>query len=99
MEEKKVIISNFEDRLTLLRKKEKKNFLVRITIVAFIFLLLIVYLVTPLSQVGNYHLKGNLNLNKNEVLKIAHLNKNTSLFLINEKKCHELLESYNHEIY
>lgn len=94
MEENKVVISNFEDRLTLLRKKEKKNFFVRIAIVAFLFLLLIVYLVTPLSQVGNYHLKGNLNLNKSEVLKIAHLNRNTSLFLINEKKCQELLDEH-----
>lgn len=94
MEENKVVISNFEDRLSKLRKKEKQNFFIRIGIVVFLFLFLIVYLVTPLSQVGNYHLKGNLNLSKSEVLKIAHLNRNTSLFLVDEKKCQELLNEH-----
>lgn len=94
MEEIKNDKTEFEQKIKLIQKKKKRNFIIKLGTIIGIFVLLIVYLLTPLSQVGNYRLSGNLNLSKKDVLKIAHLKSNTSLYSIDEKKCEELLLSH-----
>lgn len=94
MEEIKNDKAEFERKIKLVQKRQKRNFFIKLGTVIGIFVLLVVYLVTPLSQVGNYHLSGNLNLSKSDVLKIAHLRSNTSLYSINEKKCEDLLSNH-----
>lgn len=73
MEEIKNDKTEFEQKIKLIQKKKKRNFIIKLGTIIGIFVLLIVYLLTPLSQVGNYRLSGNLNLSKKDVLKIAHL--------------------------
>lgn len=94
MAEKYFLDNNFEEKLNIAKRNHQKSFITRIIIVGILFLILSLYLLTPLSWVGNYSLKGNLNLSKENVLEICHLNKNDSLYLLDEKKAEELLENH-----
>lgn len=84
----------FEEKLNMIHKKKRNTFILKLCIVFSIFSLLIIYLVTPLSQVSNYSLSGNLNFNKQEILEIMHLNKKSNLYFISKKQCDELLNNH-----
>ena len=85
---------SFEEHLLEKKKSYKKRLISKISFVGIIFALLFIYLFTPLSHVNKYKLSGNLNLTDDDILEICHIDRETSLFLINENKCLELLENH-----
>lgn len=75
-------------------KKLKINFFIRLGIVIFTYLLLIVYLFSPLSQIQNYELSGNIYLNEDDILNIAHLSRSDSLYTLNTSRIKELIDNH-----
>ncbi len=94
MEEAETGKTEFETRLIALRKKKKRNFFLRLSAVILLFVLLGGYLLSPLSQVKGFSLRGNLNLSRSDILGICHLKNSTSLYAVDAKKCEELLNHH-----
>lgn len=84
----------FEERIKKEQKKQKNRFITKISIIGTLFILLLAYIFTPLSQVSNYHLKGNIYLSSDQVLEICNLKRSSSLFTLNEKKVEDLLNEH-----
>ena len=76
---------NFEQQLVKFNNLKKRKFVTKILVVVFMFLTFATYLISPLSRVSNYALKGNYFLNNNEVLSIINVSRNYSLYSIDEK--------------
>lgn len=94
MNEKSKKNNTFEEQLLEMKKKYNRRLISKISFIGIVFALLFAYLFTPLSQVNNYRLQGNLNLNEEEVLDICHIDRDTSLFLIDENECLNLLNNH-----
>ena len=94
MNEKSKKNNTFEEQLLEMKKKYNRRLISKISFIGIVFALLFAYLFTPLSQVNNYRLQGNLNLNEEEVLDICHIDRDTSLFLIDENECLILLNNH-----
>lgn len=75
--------------------KMKKRKLKRILVVAIIWLILIVYLVTPLSKI-NLKVYGNVYYSKEELMNMAYINSDELWWLFNKEKAIKTLESYEY---
>lgn len=67
---------------------------VRFGIVAAVFFLLGVYMMTPLSTIRNLELKGTVNLSSQDIYRILNRSEKSSLYSIDTKEAEELLNGF-----
>lgn len=77
---------SFEEQLTKFDNLKKRKFITKIFVIIFIFLTFFVYLVSPLSTIQNFSLKGNYFISKNDILNILNVSKHYSLYLIDNQE-------------
>ena len=77
--------NGFEKEIELRKSKRKRKNIFKLSLVGFVFLMLVIYLFTPLSQVRTLSLKGNLNFSEEQVLEISTLERKDSLYFIKAK--------------
>lgn len=65
----------------------------RIIVIVIIWVLFFAYFFSPLSKI-NLKVKGNVYYTKDELMNMAHLNKNNHWWLVDAKKADKVLESY-----
>ena len=81
----------------LLEKKNKSemiSFIIRIVIVILSFLLVALYLLTPISSMAIMNLNGNIYLNNQDVLSLIHHEENDSIYSLDDKEALELLNAH-----
>lgn len=84
----------FEEQLKLYNRKKRNRFFVKCGFITFIYLLIIVYFISPFARVSNYTLKGNVNYDSDKILEIAHLSRQDSLYFIDEKNIKDLIDNH-----
>ncbi len=75
--------------------KLKKRRIKRIFVIVILWIMIILYFVTPLSKV-NLKVTGNVYYSQEELRKMSYINKNDFWWLVDEKKVIKVLESYEY---
>ena len=76
-----------------LKMKRRKK--IRLITVIIVWIVLIIYLLTPLSRV-NLKVKGNVYYSKEELVKMGYINENRLWWLYDKKNTIKVLESYEY---
>lgn len=84
-------IIGFQEKLVDYRKRRRRNLAIKISVVGVLLLLVILYVLTPLSRVSSYSLTGNKNITSSQVLEIAGINRSTSLLTLNASEVEKKL--------
>ena len=91
MEETK---SEYQILLENKAKGETTSFIIRIIVVILCFLMLALYLLTPISSLSIMNLTGGIYLNKEDVLSLIHHEETDSIYSLDEGKSEELLNAH-----
>lgn len=85
---------SFDEQLRNRNHRSNVFVFVRIGIVCAIFLLLAVYLLTPVSTLAVLELSGNIYLREEDICRILNKSAKTSLYRIDASECEELLNNH-----
>lgn len=85
---------SFEEKLVIRKNKAKTVFITKISCIALVFCMVVLYFFAPVSQVSNYKLEGNIYFSSSDILEIAHLSKKTSLYAVDTSTVKELLNNH-----
>lgn len=86
----------FEERVKEKNKRTNIYFFIRLVIVFLTFLLVGIYLLSPLSSTKNMTLSGNIYLTENDIYQAMNINdsEKTSLYSLSKEKTEELLNNH-----
>lgn len=73
--------------------KMKKRKLSRLSVVVFIWILVITYFILPFSKIGDYQINGNVFIDEEEIRTILHIDSKMLIFLFDKSNGEELLNA------
>lgn len=76
--------NEFEMKIRRLQKSKKRNLIIKIVLCCIVFATILGYFILPVSRVSNTTVNGNINFTKEQIIQIAGLSSNDSLYLVSK---------------
>ena len=76
--------NEFEMKIRRLQKSKKRNLIIKIVLCCIVFATILGYFILPVSRVSNTTVNGNINFTNEQIIQIAGLSSNDSLYLVSK---------------